>query len=331
MDRVHSIRLSRKMALAYVPGHCHLCQQANAKVRRLKCGRHNYCRMCGDLDPRLVKGDYSCKKCSEKLTKRTVDRRAAIDNFLFEKAGYDVNYDQPMTDDLPEQTDLDGNNSEWEHLLKPFPVGVRNSRPDDTQDLQPIPRKSSFLHLTLPSAQQESSHSSPSPVQPTRIEGTVTQLLGNDKPSNNRRYASEKKADKASNSSSAGSDVSEKSLESVEDLLPSKLTPCTSDNQVWKPTDWYNLRRFEPNPSEVERCSSPCKSVRPRSAPSWCEDVFPRTDSQTESEALRSEIGDIEGPGFSASSSRSGSGYSLTSSDDEFRKNVLDDFWDSFV
>lgn len=63
-----------------------------------------------------------------------------------------------------------------------------------------------------------------------------------------------------------------------------------------------------------------------------CVKVTAKTYSQTEIEELKEEIGSIEGPGFSTSSSRSASLDSLSSatlpSNNDDRKSNTDDFWD---
>ena len=64
MDRLY--KLLEEDSVPFVDGHCEVCNQSNVKIRPLLCGKHNYCRMCQEFVPRLVKGDFSCTKCSNR-------------------------------------------------------------------------------------------------------------------------------------------------------------------------------------------------------------------------------------------------------------------------
>ncbi|XP_052767921.1 uncharacterized protein LOC128208403 [Mya arenaria] len=329
MDRVFGIRrVSREMALQYVPGDCHVCFQSGVRVRRLTCGRHNYCRMCADFQPRLVNGDFSCKQCQDGKRRRGGDR-AIIDDFLALRTGTPATLtgDQraPADAETVDDTDLDGNNAEWEHLLQPASTSSTLPRASSFQEeFLPIPRKSSFLHLVIPTASKESSDSSPSPNQPTMIQATVTQLLS----AKLENLKQVRQTNQTRSGSSSDSSVCAYTVHAMPEVLPRSEMPSpvprTPPPSARKADERFNI-------VEEERGSSPCKGIRSRSDSIWydVDEAFPKSESQMELEQLKDDIGDIEGPGFSSSSSRSASCDSLTSSGRSSRKQNFDSFWDS--
>lgn len=308
------------MSLSYVPGDCHVCHQSNVRVRRMKCGRHNYCRMCVEFVPRLVNGDFSCKVCSERSKMIETERRNKLDAFYAIQAGLKtekpevtvslngnniIALEEPSEDD-----DLDGYNEQWEHLLKSVPdasctttSGVNPHSGDEENHtnssentMDQIPRKSSYIHLTLPLAWNDDGEPE-SVIHKPLIPNTVTGLLD-----------------------------SQNSFTKPERMRQGKSGPQAL-GLGRKPTKGCG---FEPDPNEIERGTSPHKGLRPRGSYSWVADErYDGLDvSQSETEQLREQIGDIEGPSFICNSS-SASEDSLVSPTTPRKLSFDEEFWDN--
>lgn len=291
----------------FVSGTCHVCHQRNMRVRKLWCERHNYCRSCAEFLPRLRNGDFSCQRCPEN---GRVDPYLVSQNEYFNSRN---NRSQHLVDsDESDDNDLEGNNQNLDELLETLiePSIKENiaSAQENQEEFKPIPRKLSFLHVSLPSAHNDVNEETTS-AKPNFICNTVTQLLHSPEKLLSRRAELQRKC--ATNRIGNKQNVDRQKEVQAKDT-PTKTTETT---QVFS--------NFKPESPELERNTSPCKALRPRSCQSdFSDNSFQATSSQSETEQLLDLIGKIDGPGPSSSSSRSGSVTSNIS---------YDDFWDMKV
>ncbi|XP_045187607.2 uncharacterized protein LOC123545345 [Mercenaria mercenaria] len=289
-------------------GYCHVCHQKNAKTRKLWCEKHNYCQSCAEFIPRLRHGDFTCQRCPEK---------GKADPFLASQTECETRkYKRSkhvIDSDDSDDNDLEGNNQNLDQLLesliKPAVQDKPPSGKEKREEFKPIPRKLSFLHLSLPSANSDVTERTQSP-KPNLICNTVTQILNSPQSNKLRSRRAESKS-----SSSTDSNHDSHSSSQRKGLYLNEFAPLPKEKVLL-------FKKFEPDPSELERNSSPCKGVRPRSCQSdFSDSSHHSTSSVSETEQLLELIGEIDGPDFpSSSSSRSGSVTSNKS---------YDAFWDA--
>ncbi|XP_060577121.1 uncharacterized protein LOC132734400 isoform X1 [Ruditapes philippinarum] len=346
----------------YESGMCHMCHHRKMRVRKLWCEKHNYCRSCAEFLPRLRNGDFSCTRCPNfgidpylVSQSENLDKKNKMSHYIIDS-------------DESDDGDLEGNNQNLDELLetliKPSVQENNHCVKGNQEDLKPITRKMSFLHVSMPSAHNDAIEETAS-AQPNLICNTVAQLLHSPEKLLSRRAELQRKC-------ATKSFCNTETVDPQKEIQPKDLTSKTTENfPVFKP-DSPELERntspckerllsrraelqrkcatksfcntetvypqeevqpkdltskttenfpfFKPDSPELERNTSPCKGVRPRSCQSDSSDYSYHTiSSQSETEQLRHIIGKIDGPDTSSSSSRSSSVSSNTS---------YDDFWD---
>ncbi|XP_060577122.1 uncharacterized protein LOC132734400 isoform X2 [Ruditapes philippinarum] len=284
----------------YESGMCHMCHHRKMRVRKLWCEKHNYCRSCAEFLPRLRNGDFSCTRCPNfgidpylVSQSENLDKKNKMSHYIIDS-------------DESDDGDLEGNNQNLDELLetliKPSVQENNHCVKGNQEDLKPITRKMSFLHVSMPSAHNDAIEETAS-AQPNLICNTVAQLLHSPEKLLSRRAELQRKC-------ATKSFCNTETVDPQKEIQPKDLTSKTTEN----------FPVFKPDSPELERNTSPCKGVRPRSCQSDSSDYSYHTiSSQSETEQLRHIIGKIDGPDTSSSSSRSSSVSSNTS---------YDDFWD---
>ncbi|KAL3873627.1 hypothetical protein ACJMK2_036722 [Sinanodonta woodiana] len=323
-------KIQKNLPEDYGFGDCSLCHQKNVKVKQLICGKHYFCRMCYEFVPRLKKENLSCANCASdersKIKRESLDR---VDAFLAQQTGMGTSKFQEVTMSVKgdnvisftesDDTDLSGNNEEWERLLQPdVSVLETNARRTPAQkekrqendiseranknlpEMIKVPKKPSVIRLVVSSFDHkyDSKYGRHSGKQ-----AVVNNVMEPIRPESSRSNISSDSGSISLSTRCHRHSSAEGTYADVED--------CTS--QYGENSSRGNARVDDEE--EIERCTSPVKApklFKPRPQRRFCE------DDSDDFEVLNEELGEIEGPGFRSSPDVEGSTRPSTSSEDDF-------------
>ncbi|XP_071078999.1 uncharacterized protein [Haliotis cracherodii] len=359
--------LSSACGLDFLPGSCDICKQKNVRVASFHCKSHFYCRSCLEFAPKFRRRrDFSCPTCSDHNKQRTSENHQEVDRFMrtqtssqtdedFEEVVFNVGGSNivswerdPVCSD--EESDLTGNNDEWENLLRTV---SRDTQQQPTSGVeQPIARQTSYvnhkiqqsfeengpmtrfitkpgimgmapatsyLQLKLPTAEpSESSKSSSissgssSPATPSNKSQTSSMEIKTSK--TNFRLLGQTKHIFGPNSSFCSSNVSKSSDNDDRDRLEVKGSPIRHSRQA----QWL----FNASPEDY---TDDARKRRPNtpvsSRTSGSHEGHSRGGSATSFERWMEELGAVEGPLFKDSDAP-------FSSEEKLPEVEKDDFWD---
>ncbi|XP_046564894.1 uncharacterized protein LOC124273665 [Haliotis rubra] len=151
--------------LDFLPGNCDVCKQKHVRVTSFHCRSHFYCRSCLEFAPKFRRRkDFSCPTCSDHNKHRTSDNLQEVDKFMrtqtsgqtnedfeevvFGVGGSNIVFWNGVPECSDEESDLTGNNDEWENLLRTV---SRDTQQQPTSGVeQPIERQKSYVIQKIP-------------------------------------------------------------------------------------------------------------------------------------------------------------------------------------